>query len=293
MNKSVINGEIFLILSIIFGCLNDVFSKYLGYSAPSGEIIFFRFLIGAIVLIPFMGKNNYLQMIRGKPALLNFIRSILGVFSMWLCTYSVIHLKLIEVTILLWSIPLFELVFSRLFLSEMVNFRQTSATIMCFICIIAFSVKVSDFSVEHSYLYILPLTAAMLFAFQDVIIKKIGRNNQCDLSMLFSFSIYAAIFSSFSFWNGGWKLTFSIKTVALFVVLGICGQLMQYFLFMAFRQSMLSQLAPIRYLEFIIQAFFGFIFFSEIPSKTNIICAIMLLIIIHIVSKIDKLVTKK
>ena len=288
MNKRIINGEIFLILSIVCGCFNDVFSKYLGCSASSGEIVFFRFLIGAIILMPFMSKNDYLQTIRGRQALLNFVRSILGVFSMWLCTYSVIHLKLIEVTILLWSIPLFELVFSRLFLRERVNFRQISATIICFICIVVFSVKVSDFSVEHSYLYILPLTAAMLFAFQDVIIKKIGRTSQCDLSMLFSFSIYATIFSSFSFWSGWGKLTFSIKTIALFIVLGICGQLMQYFLFMAFRRSMLSQLAPIRYLEFIIQAFFGFLFFSEIPSKTNIICAIMLLAIIHIVSKINK-----
>lgn len=238
--------------------------------------------------MPFMGKNDYLQTIKGKKAFLNFIRSILGAFSMLLCTYSVIHLKLIEVTILLWSVPLFELVFSRLFFGEIVKFRHTSVAIICFICIVAFSVKISDFSIEHIYLYIFPLTAAMLFAFQDVIIKKIGRNSQCDLSMLFSFSIYAMIFSSFSFWNGEWKLTFSIKTIALFIVLGICGQLMQYFLFMAFRQSMLSQLAPIRYLEFIIQAFFGFIFFSEIPSKTDIICAITLLFIIHIVSKINK-----
>ena len=98
-SKSVISGEIFLILSIICGCFNDVFSKYLGCSASSGEIVFFRFLIGAITLIPLMGKNNYLQTIKGKPAFLNFIRGMSGALSVWLCMYSVIHLKLIEVTI--------------------------------------------------------------------------------------------------------------------------------------------------------------------------------------------------
>ena len=93
-SKSVISGEIFLILSIICGCLNDVFSRYLTCSASSGEIVFFRFLIGAIALIPFMGKNDCLKIIKGKPALLNFIRSLLGMFSIRLCTYSIIHLKL-------------------------------------------------------------------------------------------------------------------------------------------------------------------------------------------------------
>lgn len=273
-SKSVINGEIFLILSIICGCFNDV---YLGCSASSDEIVFFRFLIGAIALVPLMGKDDYLQAIKGKPAFLNFIRSMLGAFSMWLYTYSVIHLKLIEVTMLLWTIPLFELAFGRLFLSEMVNFRQIFVTITCFACIIAFSVKMSDFSLERSYLYILPLTAAMLFAFQDVIIKKIGRNNQRDVSMLFSFSVYAAVFSSFSFWNGEWKLTFSIKTVTLFIGLGICSQLTQYFLFTAFRKSNLTSLANTRYLEFIVQALCGFVFFNEIPSISNLICAIILI----------------
>ena len=60
---------------------------------------------------------------------------------------------------MLWSVPLFESAFGRLFLSEMVNFRQISAMIICFACIIAFSVEMSDFSLEYSYLYILTLKA--------------------------------------------------------------------------------------------------------------------------------------
>lgn len=41
LSKSVISGEIFLIFSIICGCLNDVLSKYLGGSASCSEIVFF------------------------------------------------------------------------------------------------------------------------------------------------------------------------------------------------------------------------------------------------------------
>ena len=108
-------GRFFLVMSIIFGCLNDVLSKCMIDHMASEEIVFFRFLVGAVVLIPFMKGSDYIKLIQEKNSIINCIRGILGVISMWLCTYSLVYLKLVEITILMWTVPLFELFLCRIF----------------------------------------------------------------------------------------------------------------------------------------------------------------------------------
>lgn len=108
------NSIIALIFSMVFGCLNDVLSKKISTSLSSEEIVFFRFFIGTLVLLPIVQIEECTR-IDKISHLLNFIRSLLGLCSIWLCTYAIIHLKLIEVTMLLWTIPLFEILINALF----------------------------------------------------------------------------------------------------------------------------------------------------------------------------------
>ena len=63
-------GRFFLVMSIIFGCLNDVLSKCMIDHMASEEIVFFRFLVGAVVLIPFMKGSDYIKLIQEKILLL-------------------------------------------------------------------------------------------------------------------------------------------------------------------------------------------------------------------------------
>jgi S-adenosylmethionine uptake transporter len=269
-------GVMFLILSIAFGCLNDVISKKMGVLIPSSEIVFFRFFIGSIILIPFMKKSDYKRLLNGQHSLLNIVRSLLGVLSIWLCTYSIIHLKLVEVTVLLWTVPLFELLLSKLFFRDGTKSQILLAGV-CFLSIAIFSTGFWDpnsFSNRSHHFYVLPLVAAMFFAIQDVIIRKIGTNKKCDLQMLFSFSVIAT-FGSLCMISGDWAIPPLINLFHL-TMLGIFSNLTQYCLFIAFRCSSLSYLAPIRYIELIVQASFGFVFFREVPTSSNLICAVIL-----------------
>ena len=52
---------------------------------------------------------------------------------------------------------------------------------------------------------------------------------------------------------------------------------MQYFIFQAFQSTDLSALAPYRYMEFLISAAAGYIFFSEVPG-TNVLVGALILI---------------
>lgn len=278
-------GRFFLVMSIIFGCLNDVLSKCMIDHMASEEIVFFRFLVGAVVLIPFMKGSDYIKLIQEKNSIINCIRGILGVISMWLCTYSLVYLKLVEITILMWTVPLFELFLCRIFFADKASGVQILSTMICFACIVLFSLN--SISLHHYQYIVFPLLAAILFAIQDIIIKKIGINAKQDIHMLFFFSIVAALCAScfVSYYS---LLQISGRDICFLILLGICTDLTQYFLFVAFRTSNLSSLVLVKYLEFSIQIIFGFLFFSEVPSVANLICATILILLITMGNKNKK-----
>ena len=186
---------------------------------------------------------------------------------------------------MLWTIPLFELIFSWLFLEDKATSHQIVSTLVCFLCIVAFSTNLSEFSVQHYGLFLLPLLAAMLFALQDVLIKKIGNDERNDVSMLFLFSAVSA-FCSFPLISYHDIFSLSVQNVLYLLMLGVCSQLMQYFLFISFRETCLTSLASVRYLEFVIQSLCGFVFFSEIPSVSSIGCAMIILFTVFFLNRV-------
>lgn len=292
MNVAVIinDGRIFLIISIILGCVNDVLSKCMIDHISSEEIVFFRFFVGAVVLIPFMKRANYVKLIKGKNSFLNCVRAILGVISIWLCTYSLLHLKLVEITMLMWTIPLFELFLSWIFFRDKATNVQILSAMICFTCIVGFSFN--SVSMYHYQFFIFPLVAAVLFAIQDIIIKKIGGDAKQDINALFLFSVVASMGSfCFIFHQGLSQILW--RDVFFLIALGICSNLTQYFLFVAFRNANLSYLALTKYLEFTIQIIFGYLFFSEIPSIANVTCAMILIISITIGNRSKKLLSQQ
>jgi S-adenosylmethionine uptake transporter len=275
MQKRRLNGIAFLVFSIVLGCIGDTISKFLGSGLPAVEIVFFRFFIGIISLLPFL-KGNFKGIVFSHHVLMNIIRGILGVLSIYLCTYSVINMPLVEVTVLLWSIPLFEILLCKIFFNEKIGKLRIFSTIFGFITIAVSSLFSNTIAFStNKIMYLIPLLASLFFAFQDVIIKKIVISDGNNIAMLFYFSIVASICSilpTMIYW-----ITPSWYELFLLSIIGVLGNLMQYCLFTAFKYSDLSFLAPIRYVEVIIQLAFGILFFEEIPNLATIICALILI----------------
>ena len=268
-NRSVF----FLVISIFLGCVNDVLTRMIGQNIPIIEIIFFRFFIGVFITLPLLLtiKN---RVINKNNILVNIFRSVLGVTSFYMCSFAIMRIPLIEVTTILWSIPLFTVLLSFIFLKEKIAFKIMVATFFGFIGILLTMYSdLSNFSIKA--IYLIPFTAALLFALQDVIIKKmtISQENEAVMILLFSLIIsLLTLIPTICSW-----VTPSVYELVLLILLGTLSTLMQYFIFLSFKGIDLSKLAPVRYTEFIFQALAGFIFFSEIPGL-NVLIGIFVLI---------------
>lgn len=270
--SNYLQGVSFLLLSIVVSCANDVISKFMGQRLPAAEIIFFRFLFGAITLLPIVVTSG-ISVLRTRQLSVNIIRGVLGAVSLFLCTYAVITLPLVEVTVILWTIPLFQLVLANTFLGEKVTLLRWIATLIGFVGLSCVTMYDDGTLLEFNPLCIVPIAAAILFAVQDVMIKKIVTNEN-RITMLLYFAVVATIVSAIPA-TMQWVNPDS-RELVLLAGLGLGGNLIQYCIFRAFKAADLSALAPYRYTEFFVSATMAFLFFGEIPGINVFIGAAIL-----------------
>lgn len=260
-------------MMMMVSCANDIIVKFMGQRLNALQVIFFRFFFGLITLLPFAIPHGK-QVFKTTQLKFNVIRGVFGAASIFLYTYSVIYIPLVEVVTILWTIPLFVLVLSVFFLGEDVSALRWIATIMGFAGLSFISLYDSGASITLKWLYAAPIASAFLFAVQDVMIKKIV-DNENRITMLLYF---AMVTSALSFVPAllVWKSPTMFEYIMLFS-LGAGGNLIQFFIFKAFSATDLSALSPYRYVEFLFSAAFAFMFFGEIPGM-NVLTGALILI---------------
>ncbi|MDR0406971.1 MAG: DMT family transporter [Holosporales bacterium] len=250
-------GVSFLIVSLLVGSTNDVIMKFVGNRLSSLEVIFFRFLFGFITLVPFIiihGKAIFHTQQMG----MQIVRAVLGFISLTACAYGVVLLTLAESTIVFWTIPIFTLILSSIFLKEKIPSQRWIATITA---LIGLAILVCPDGVHLKPAMFVPIGAAFLFAVQDVMAKRMIVDED-RITMLLYFAIGTTLLSLFPTLFV-WETPTAYELFILFL-LGAGGNLIQYFLFRAFSATDLSALAPFRYTDFIFSSLFGWVFFGEV-----------------------------
>ena len=271
--KGYSQGIIFLMLMMLVSCMNDVIVKHLGERLHTVELIFFRFFFSLFILLPIVFQYGSKAFKTAHP-LYNILRGVLGVVSFYLYTYSLVSLQLVEVVTILWSVPLFVLVFAFFFLKERVSRLRWIATIVGFTGLSIVSIYGNGASFSFQFVYVFAIISAMLFAAQDVLIKKMVATEK-RITMLLYFSIVTTCLT-FVPALCTWK-TPTLFELTMLVFCGLFANLIQYFLFKAFEATDLSALAPFKYIEFLLSAVMGFIFFAEVPGVNAIFGAAILI----------------
>ncbi|MDR2794794.1 MAG: DMT family transporter [Holosporaceae bacterium] len=270
--KNYYHGIFFLLLMMLTGCFNDVIAKFIGKRLDSAEIIFFRFFFSLITILPFIVVRGAV-IFKTSNWQLNVLRGFLGAIAFYLYTHSLMQIPMVEIITIMWAIPLFIVVLSILFLKERVNTVRWTSTLVGFFGLAFITLYDSGSSFSFKFVYIIPVASAFLFALQDIMVKKM-----LDTDDRITMLLYFAIVSSFLTFIPAifvWK-TPTLFELSMLLLLGFFANLMQFFIFRAFEAADLSALAPFRYVEFLLSALMGFIFFGEIAGLNVLIGAIIL-----------------
>ncbi len=258
VSKGYSQGVFWAVMISVVSVTNDVLMRFLGERLHPVEISFFRFFFSMVSILPLMVSSGSTLFKTQRP-MMHVLRAVLGALALGLCCYSVNIMPLSENTTIMFCEPLFFLPLAYILLKEKVDAPRWIATIVGFIGLMIILRPGTD---AFRVVAFVPMTAAILFALSNVMVKKMTGEHAS--TMLFYFGVGTTLFALI-------PLPFfsempTLSELGLLVLLGIGGNMIQVCLFRAFSATEASALAPFRYVEFIISALFGYLLFSQIPT---------------------------
>lgn len=159
--KSVNQGIIFMLISAFCLALMSALIKALGSQMSTVEMVFFRNIVGVLIIgvsflkVPIKQKG-------GKPFLLLF-RGFIGFVAMIAYFYNVTHIPLADAVTYSRTSPIFTAIFAMIFLKEGIGLKGWFAISLGFLGMILVMQPSGGFSKDHIFGFVNAICAALAF----------------------------------------------------------------------------------------------------------------------------------
>lgn len=261
--KNYILGVAWFIMHLFCTTTNDVISKYLSCNLSSFEISFFRFLFGAIGLLPFIfyhGVGN----LKTSNISIHFLRGVLLFFGIAAWTYGLSFVHVSTATVLSFSIPIFTLLMAVFFLDEKIIWQRWLVTFIGFIGIL---VTLQPYAEDFNPQVLIFIIAAISFAALDIINKKFVVQESMLAMLFYSSSSTALLSAPAAIYY--WQTPCWHDLLLLFIMGAGSANLLLYCILRAFSLLDATALAPYRYLELLISSTVGYWVFNALPPESS------------------------
>lgn len=240
---------------------------------PSLVIMFFQNTIGGILLLPFVLKKHYSihKLIPSKNLSLQIIRVFIAMLGVFLWYISLAKMPITEAVAISFISPILVLVGAILILKEQLNIKKFIAILLSFTG--GFLISRPDLAMAnkfHGWTAIYPIGAALIFAIDKLITRKILILQECPKLT----TIYVLLFTAPICWilallNNSWVTPIPINFIAL-LLLGILSALAN----LAFNKSLaiaeISTIMPYGISKIIFSSILSYIIFQEIPQNLSL-----------------------
>lgn len=182
------------------------------------------------------------------------------ILGAWLCYYRAARdLQLAELVTIYFAAPLMVTALSVLLLKEQVRWQRWAATGVGFVGVIVACQPGGDVGTVP---VLLTLLAALLWAYSNILVRRISAFETTIMQMLFSnaaFVVACAVTLPWA-WTapGAWE-------IALMVAIGIAGAAAQYILLESFRLAPASLIAPFEYTSLLSAFALSFLIWGDVP----------------------------
>jgi drug/metabolite transporter (DMT)-like permease len=269
---SYFSGVGWFLLSLIVGVGNDVLMKELRHAYSTAQVVCLRYAFASLSLVALaIWHGEKLAMFLRTPRL-HVIRATMLLSAIALYCEALSRLPLATVTALNFIIPIFTLIFAGAFLGEKITRGCAAATVLGFVgvCVVLEPGNAKFATLAACSMLISP----MLFAGLDVINKKFITGEGSFQMVLYTATLTFALSIPFALHRWIWP---PLPDVLLFAALGVGANLLLYCILEAFKRVNVSTVAPLRYLELAMASLAGFFIFTEIPTLSTILGALIII----------------
>lgn len=274
MSDSLRGVSLMLVATLSFAIMN-VFVKLMP-DIPPMQVVFFRSLFALAVCqyfltrarIPVLGKNRPLLVMRGLT----------GALALVLNFYLIQQIPLAAASTINYLAPIFTIIIGIFYVREKVSFLQFVFFAISFSGILV----VQGFDTRVSIFHLLVgISSSMLMGVAYNCVRKLT-STEHSLVIMYYFPLLCLPMSIVGMMFG-WHTPEGLEWLYLFMV-GLMGQLAQYFLTWAFQTAEIATVSIASYSNFIFSIAFGFVIFSE--TYNLMIYLGMLLVVVGIILNI-------
>ena len=264
------NGVFFAILSSLVFSIMNALVKAVSLSIPSTEIVFFRSIIGTIIIYSIMRQRKLEFSTEGIPVLA--LRGSLGALYMITYFYTISRITLIDTIVLVNSSPIFVMIFAYIFLKEKMP-KKTLFLLPIVFFGAALVIRPFNYS-TYSIDALIGLLTALFSAGAATCIRYLSKRHH-TYEIIFYFMATTTVVSIPLMWN-----SFVIPTPLDFFYLaciGVISLLAQVFLTKAFTHENAVVVEVVRYIGIVFNAIWGFLFWSEVPDTMTILGGVLII----------------
>lgn len=255
-------GVIIVIIAWAFFATSYLISKIITNQTTVPTMLFFRFIVGTLFVLPWMLKEPKSSFKPLNPNLI-FIRAIAGLINTAFIYLAVRTISLVDTTLLTNSAPLFVPILSAIWLKKKIELKIWISVLIGFVGIV-FILHPDKEILNWGALLALGSGIATAISLITVRMAK----NEKFYTVLF-YMFFLGLIATIPFAILHWKLTPTL--ILPLTCLGILATLGQWGLFKALQYAGASHIAPFGYVSVIFSALFDVIFFNILPDFYSLI----------------------
>lgn len=267
-------GIILVILAAASFSISAAFAKTIGTGIPVAEVIFFRNFFAFLPLLPLVIGAGGLAALRMRNPGSHMLRMIFGMIGMVGSFYGYIHLPLVTVTALGFTMPLFLTLLAIPILGEKVGWRRCLAVLVGF-CGVMLMVRPEQGTTDTQWLALgLCILGALAWALAMITIRKMGKAGESGIAIVFWFAFFSSVLAGIamiSVWV--WP---SPTQWALLAGIGLVSAIAQIMMTEAYRKGEASLLAPFEYSGIIWTTALGALIWAEMPDAWDFLGILVL-----------------
>ena len=260
-------GILLMLGFCVLAPLGDSMAKILGVDVPLGMLVFVRFSVQAVILLPLVWLTG--QSMRLPAGTLKFVilRTLLHITGISLMFSALQYLPLADAIAIAFVMPFIMLILGHYVLAEEVGRHRMLA---CAVGFIGTLLVIQPNFVEVGWPALLPLGVAVVFALFMLVTRKIAK--QIDavplqaISGLQASAVILPFLLLFPDQPGlGVMMPYGNMALMLFA-LGAVGTFAHLLMTWSLRFAPSATLAPMQYLEIPIGTFIGLLVFGDLPN---------------------------
>ncbi|MEC7490220.1 MAG: DMT family transporter [Pseudomonadota bacterium] len=235
------------------------------------EILFFRSLIGVIVILPFILKNRLRDLRTGKFRYHGF-RALVQ-YSAQICwMHGILYLTLSDLTAIEFTVPVFTAILAVIFLGETMWRHKWIATIIGFAgVLIILQPEGSAFSLAGFVM----LFGSFLYSASGIIVKYLTRTDSPQGIIFYMNLIQLPLGLIPAIFLYQW-VNPSLTDVPWIIVWGLSGLMAHYTMARALQLADITIIFPLDFIRLPLMALLGFLIYSEAISPSTALGAIVI-----------------